>query len=112
MENQKRDLDGLVETLNLWKKGGYTNPGIANNRIRIAKDVLSTVPDVGNDLTKIDADEVYSRYAMLKSSSLLPATLQGNKAHFKSAIAEFSSFVEDPLNYKPKAVKSKKDQSL
>ena len=110
MEEQKRNVDGLTEFLDFARKNGYVNAGTANNRIRIVKEVVSVVPNIDtNDVTKLDIDDVFNRYAILMASKLPATTLQGNKSHFKNAIREFDTYLADPVHYKPKSGKVKKD---
>lgn len=110
MEVQKRDLEGLVEFLNFAKKSGYVVAATGDNRIRIAKEVLTTVPNIQTtDVTQLDIDDIFNRYATLMASKLPATTLQGNKSHFKSSIREFSTYLTDPVHYKPNAGKPKKD---
>jgi hypothetical protein len=110
MEGQKRDLEGLIGFLGFAKKSGYVVAATGDNRIRIAKEVLTTVPNIDTtDVTKLDIDDVFSRYATLMASRLPAATLQSNKSHFKSSIREFSTYLTDPVHYKPKSGKAKKE---
>jgi len=110
MEAQKRDLDGLIKFLNFAKKSGYVVATTGDNRIRIAKEVLTTVPNIDTtDVTKLNIEDLFNRYATLMASRLPATTLQGNKSHFKSSIREFSTYLADPVHYKPKSGKAKKD---
>ena len=110
MEEKKRDLEGLIEFLNFAKKSGYVVAATGDNRIRIAKEVLTAVPNIDTtDVTKLDLEDVFSRYATLMASKLPATTLQGNKSHLKSSIREFSTYLADPVHYKPKSGKAKKE---
>ena len=110
MEEKKRDLEGLIEFLNFAKKSGYVVAATGDNRIRIATEVLTTVPNIDTtDVTKLDIDDIFNRYATLMASKLPATTLQGNKSHFKSSVREFSTYLADPIHYKPKSGKAKKD---
>ncbi|MBA7588058.1 hypothetical protein ES708_30106 [subsurface metagenome] len=112
MEEQKRDLNGLIDFLNFAKKSGYVVASTGDNRIRIAKEVLTAVPNIDTtDVTKLDIDDVFSRYTTIMASKLPATTLQGNKSHLKSSIREFSTYLTDPLHYRPKSGKLKRDAS-
>jgi hypothetical protein len=109
MEEQKRDLDGLIDFLNFAKKSGYVVASTGDNRIRIAKEVLAAVPNIDTtDVTKLDIDDIFNRYTTIMASKLPATTLQGNKSHLKSSIREFSTYLADPMHYKPKSGKAKK----
>jgi hypothetical protein len=110
MEEQKRDLDSLTKFLEFAKKSGYVVASTGDNRIRIANEVLTKVPNIDtSDVTKLDIDDIFSRYTTLMSSKLPASTLQSNKSHLKGAIREFSTYLADPVHYKPKSGKTKKE---
>ncbi len=111
MEEKKRDLEGLIGFLEFAKKNGYVNASTGDNRIRIARDVLTTVPNINiNDVTKLDIEDIYTRYATLTQNKLPASTLQANKSHLKSSIREFSTYLTDPVHYKPSG-KGKKEST-
>jgi hypothetical protein len=112
MEEQKRGLNQLIEFLEFAKTNGYFNAKTADNRIRVVKDVFDKVPNVdSNDVTNLDIDEIFRRYTVLTTNKLTSVSLQTNKAHLKSAIREFEAYLADPMHYRPKSGKPKRDTS-
>jgi hypothetical protein len=113
MVELQHDLNHLIEFLEFAKKNGYVNPGTANNRIRIAKEIFDTVPNVDTtDVTKLDIDEIFRRYTILTSNKLPSTTLQGNLSHLKGAIREFTVYLADRVHYKPESSRPKKEVTL
>lgn len=112
MEEQRHDLNHLIEFLEFAKTSGYVKPGTATNRIRIVKEIFNAVPNVDmTDVTELDIDDIFQRYTVLTTNKLPSSTLQGNKSHLKGALREFKSYLADPVHYKPTASRVKKDVS-
>ena len=112
MEEQRRGLKHLIEFLEFAKKSGYMNPGTANNRIRVVREIFNAVPNVDvTDVTKLDIEDIFQRYTVLTTSKLPSSTLRGNKAHLKSSVREFNVYLTDPVHYRPTASRGKKDVS-
>jgi hypothetical protein len=112
VEEKKRDLAGLIEFLEFAKKSGYVVAKTGDNRIRIARDVLTTVPNIDTtDVTKLDIEDIFARYATLMTSKIPATTLQSSKSHLKSSIREFSTYLTDPVHYKPSG-KAKKEPTV
>jgi len=111
-EGPKRDIEGLKNFLELAIRSGYVNSSTGNNRIRITNDILTTVPNIDtSDVTQLDIEDIFRRYAVLNAGKLSAANLQGNKSHFKSALREFSIYLNDPVHYRPSAGRSKKEST-
>jgi hypothetical protein len=112
MTSSSRDLDSLFSFIDLASKSGYVNESTANNRKNAAKLVLTSVPNIDlSDVTKLDLDDIFQRFVTLSGSKLPPTTLQGKKSHLNSAIKEFTSYVADPVHYKP-SLKTRKNRAV
>lgn len=108
MEISKRDLGAFDSFIDLATKSGFVNEKTASNRKNVTKLVLTTVPNIDlSDLTKLDIDDIFQRYVVLAASKSTPSTLQGQKSHLKSALREFTTYLADPVHYRPSALKRK-----
>ncbi len=102
MEGSQRDLDSLVQFIELSIKSGFVNESTGNNRINAVNTILTSVPNIDlSDVTKLDINGIFQRYVTLDGSKAPPTTLQGRKSHFNSALREFSVYISDPVHYKP-----------
>lgn len=108
MEEHKLDLQHLISFLKFAKDNGYINPGTANNRIRAVTSIFNIVKNVDtSDITKIDLDNLTSRYNVLAASKIKSVTMRGNLDHLRGAIREFNRYLTDPANYTPESGRKK-----
>jgi hypothetical protein len=112
MENSQRDLDSLLQFIDLARKSGFVNEKTALNRKNAARTILTSVPNIDlSDVTKIDVDDIFQRYVTLAGSKAPPSTLQGQKSHLNSAVKEFRNYVSDRVHYRPSS-KIKRSQTI
>lgn len=68
-----------------------------------------------NDLRELDVDELCTRYMNINSKDLTPSSLKVYRSRFKSALSDFISYTDSPIDYSPgitqRSTRRKKDES-
>lgn len=90
---------------------GLMNKETATNWKGASLKVLEILSDhERQDLRSLDKDQVFQRFVNLKGKTYNPSSLNVYKSRFSSALSDFISWNDDPLNFKP-GVASKQQRS-
>lgn len=93
----------LVKFLDYVGAKGLLSPATANARKIAVNKVLGILDDAESaDVASVDLDSVMRRFSKLEGSRYTPDSLQTYKSRVKSAIEDFTSYVADPLTFRPK----------
>ncbi len=94
--------DSLFEFIDFVDKKGLVKHSRARNWRSAAKNLLSILnEDESSDLRSIDIDELINRYSNINANKVRGSSIQVYKSRFTSALENFMSWAEDPVNYKP-----------
>jgi hypothetical protein len=97
-----RSREAALEFLEYVEKKGLMAPATAQARKTAVNKVFAILDEKeAADITELDLDEVMGRYFNLQGKDLTPDSLRSYKSRLKSAIADFISYVENPLAFKP-----------
>lgn len=112
MSNRSREE--LFRFLDYVRSKGLMNPATVEARKASANKVLGILDaEEATDVTAIDLDAVVDRFSNLHGKEYTPDSLRTYKSRTKSAINDFSRYVENPLAFKPNVQKrdSRPEQS-
>jgi hypothetical protein len=79
---------------------------MAGNTVQSRKAAASVIlgildKDEATDVTKIDVEDIVSRFARLHGSRYTPASLTAYKSRLRSALSDFESYLSNPLVFRP-----------
>ncbi len=107
MSNKSREE--LLRFLDYVRVKGLMSPATAEARKASANKVLAILDeDEASDVTAIDLDAVVDRFSNLHGRSYTPASLKTYKSRTRSAIEDFSRYIDNPLAFKPGVQKREK----
>ena len=90
----------LLEFIDYLANKGLMNKTTASARKAAANRVLGILDDAeANDVSKIDLDEVMTRFHNLEGAKFTPDSLNTYKSRLKSAIEDFVRYQRDPLEF-------------
>lgn len=100
-EDANYSLDHLTKFLDIAASQGLLNRATAQSRKVAASKVLGVLEDPQkSDLRDVDIDEALKRFGNLERGKLKPASLQVYGTRTRSALKDFISWVDDPINFK------------
>jgi hypothetical protein len=100
MSNRSREA--ALEFLDYVAQKGLMARNTASARKAALSRVLSILPEEeAQDVTKIDLDEVMTRFGHLQGKGYTPQSLVTYKSRVRSALDDFSRYVDNPLGFKP-----------
>ncbi|CCV15715.1 hypothetical protein [Mesorhizobium sp. STM 4661] len=98
----KRSREALLEFLDYLAKKGLMNKATANARKAAANTVLSILDsNEAEDVTIIDIDQLFARYANLAGSKYKPESLNVYRGRLKAAIEDFKNYQNNPMAFRP-----------
>jgi hypothetical protein len=98
----QRSREELFRFLDYVKAKGLINPATVEARKASVNKVLGILDaEEADDITKLDLDEVVHRFGNLHGQKYTPDSLRSYKSRTKSAIEDFSRYLENPLAFKP-----------
>jgi hypothetical protein len=98
----QRSRDELFRFLDYVRAKGLMSPNTVESRKASANKVLGILDlDEAEDVTKLDLDEVVHRFNNLHGQKYTPDSLRSYKSRTKSAIEDFSRYLENPMAFKP-----------
>lgn len=101
MSERNYSLTGLNQFLDYALEKGLMKKETAAGRKRAANQVLGILDDHElQDLRMVDLEATASRFAILQGSNFKPSSLQVYVSRTKSAVQDFISYVDDPINFK------------
>ena len=99
---QNRSRDDLIRFLEYLGEKGLVPQATASARRTAAFKVLSVLSDdESQDVIGIDLDHVMARFDNLNPRQYTPESLQAYRSRLKTALSDFRSYSENPLNFKP-----------
>ena len=98
----QRSREELYRFLDYVRAKGLMSPRTVEARKGAANKVLAILDGTeADDVTKLDLDEVVHRFQNLHGQNYTPDSLRSYKSRTKSAIDDFSRYLENPLAFKP-----------
>ena len=102
MVSNKPSRAALLAFLDYLANKGLMNRTTASARKASAHKVLGILSDAeAEDISKLDLNEVVSRFHNLEGARYTPGSLNTYKSRTKAAIDDFLRYQKDPLNFKP-----------
>ncbi len=100
--DSKRSREAALEFLEYIAQKGLMAQATARARKAAVNKVLGILDDnEAQDVTSIDLDAVMSRFGHLQGKEYTPQSLVAYKSRVKAALDDFTSYVENPLAFKP-----------
>jgi hypothetical protein len=98
----KKSRAAALEFLEYVAQKGLMARSTARARKAAVSKVLGILDEnEALDITTIDLDAVMSRFGNLQGKGYTPQSLVAYKSRVKSALEDFSSYVENPLAFRP-----------
>lgn len=99
--SQNRSRDDLVRFLDYTGEKGLVPPATASARRTAATKVLAVLSDEeALDVIQVDLDDVMSRFDNLNRHQFTPESLQTYRSRLKTALRDFESYCENPVNFR------------
>jgi hypothetical protein len=100
--NGKKSRQALLDFLDYLARKGLMNKTTASARKAAANKILGILEaDEADDVTSLDLDDVLMRFSNISGANYTPDSLNTYKSRLKSAIDDFSSYVENPMSFRP-----------
>ena len=100
--NDERSREKLLEFLDYLADKGLVAKGTAAARRAAANKLLGILSEEeARDITKLDLDEVMSRFQNLEGSSYTPGSLKTYLSRVRAAVEDFDAYVNNPLGFRP-----------
>ena len=97
-----RSREAFGRFLDFLGEKGLMSPATAQTRKASGLKLLSILDDKeASDVTKVDVDALAHRYSNLHGQSYSPGSLNAYRSRLKSALADFQSYLENPLSFRP-----------
>lgn len=101
MSERDYSLSGLNKFLDYALDKGLMKKETASGRKRAANQILGILDEHElHDLRQVNLETTASRFANLQGSNFKPSSLQVYVSRTKSAVQDFISYVDDPINFK------------
>lgn len=102
MANHDRSREAALRFMDYLAQKGIMAPATARSRKAALSKVLSVLDkDEAVDVTQIDLDHTMHRFSNLQGQGYTPQSLQTYKSRVKSALEDFSAYLENPLGFRP-----------
>lgn len=99
----KRSRQDLLDFLDYLAAKGLMAKATAASRKAAVGKVLGVLPEEeAQDVTKLDLDDVMSRFQYLEGKGYTPSSLSSYLSRVKSAVDDFEGYLENPLGFKPR----------
>ena len=100
--NKDYSLDALNRFLDYVADKGIMKAETAKGRKVAANKIFDKLtPEELQDLRLVNLDTETERFANRQGSDYLPASLQVYKSRVKSSLADFFSYVDNPMTFRP-----------
>lgn len=108
----ERSRDSLLEFLDyLAEKGLMARATVASRKAAVSK-VLGILPvDEASDVTKLDLDQVMTRFHNLHGKGYTPGSLATYRSRLKATIEDFRAYLGNPLGFRPSVQPREKRKS-
>ena len=103
-------LAGLRKFLDFAGQKGLMERATANARKTAADKILGVLdPNEVTDLRQVDLEMASHRFMNLQGAEYKPETLRVYASRVKSAVADFTQWVENPSTYRPSTGRTRSD---
>jgi len=100
--SNERSREKLLEFIDYLAEKGLMAKATAANRKAATSKVLGILSEAeSSDVTKLDLDEVMTRFSNLKGKGYTPASMNTYLSRLRGAIDDFNSYLSNPLAFKP-----------
>jgi hypothetical protein len=97
-----RSRQKLMEFLDyLGNKGLVAGATVATRKAAASKVLSILSEEEAADVTSLDLDEVMSRFQNLEGKNYTPGSLNTYLSRLRSSVDDFSTYLENPLGFKP-----------
>lgn len=108
----QRSREELFRFLDYVRAKGLMSPNTVESRKASANKVLGILDaEEAEDVTKLNLDEVVHRFNNLHGQKYTPDSLRSYKSRTKSAIDDFTRYLENPMAFKPGVQRREKKQA-
>src|ERR1039458_1253453 len=91
-----------IDFVEYLEKKGLMAPATAQARKAALNTVLGILDEKdAQDVTSLDLDDLMTRFQHLQGKSYKPDSVRAFKSRVKSALADFTSYLENPLAFRP-----------
>jgi hypothetical protein len=98
----ERSRDKLLEFLDyLGSKGLMARNTVASRKAAVNKVLGILTDEEAGDVTKLNLDDVMSRFNNLEGKGYTPGSLTTYLSRVKSAVDDFDSYLKNPLGFRP-----------
>ncbi|MGQ0659800.1 hypothetical protein [Sphingosinicella sp.] len=109
---QSRSREALLSFLDYLGEKGLMAPATAAARKVAANKVLGILDEKeADDVLSLDLQDVMTRFSHLQGKGFTPGSLATYQSRLKSALDDFSSYVQNPLAFRPKTQVRKKAEN-
>lgn len=106
MANHDRSREAALRFMDYLAQKGIMAPATARSRKAALSKVLSVLDDdEASDVTQLELDHTMHRFSNLQGQGYTPQSLQTYKSRVKAALEDFSSYLENPLGFRPALTK-------
>lgn len=110
MDEKRYSKQSFDKFLDFISRKGLVKAATVGNWQRAANNLLSVADEsIVADVRKTDLNIIATQYANLKDAT--PGSIQTYKSRLKTALAEFLSYVDNPVSYRPKLVERNRAKS-
>tara|TARA_R110000868_G_scaffold111476_2_gene301006 strand:- start:3948 stop:4505 length:558 start_codon:yes stop_codon:yes gene_type:complete len=100
--SNERSRDKLMEFLDYLGNKGLMAKATVASRKAAASKLLGILPaEEANDVTRLDLDEVMTRFQNLEGKNYTPGSLTTYLSRARGAIDDFNAYLENPLGFRP-----------
>ena len=98
----KKSREALLDFIDYLAKKGLMNKATASARKAAANTVLGILDEEeASDITRIDIDDLFSRYVNIAGSKYKPESLNVYKGRLRAALEDFRNYLENPMTFRP-----------
>lgn len=102
MDGQVRSREALADFHDYMAEKGLMEKNTAQSRKAAVTKVLGILDEgEATDITGLDIEDVMSRFQRLHGRDYTPGSLTSYKSRLKSALDDFSSYLSNPLAFRP-----------
>jgi hypothetical protein len=101
---EKRTRQDFIEFLNwLSDRGIMPKATVAARKAAVNRVLGILTEEEARDVTKLDLDSVMRRFTNLEGKGYTPGSLTTYLSRLRSALDDFTAYLDDPLNFRPTA---------
>jgi hypothetical protein len=101
---EKRTRQDFIEFLDwLSDRGIMPKATVAARKAAVNRVLGILTEEEARDVTKLDLDSVMRRFTNLEGKGYTPGSLTTYLSRLRSALEDFTAYLDDPLNFRPSA---------